>query len=481
MNSGKKDNSIRLNLIFNSIYQITNFLVPLVTLPYLSRILKADGLGEYSYAHTVAYYFYLFIRLGLYSYGNRTIAYVKDDSELLSKTFCEIYAFQFFMGIFGSIIYFMYCFLAAPKEGLALVFSLIVVAGGIDFTWVLNGLEEFKVTSTKDVLTKIITAICIFIFVKSKNDVWKYALIFSLGFIMNQLIALSVVVRKIRFVMPQFKNILKHIKPNMILFLPTVAASIYKAMDKIMLGSMTNEIELGYYHSCENIIRVPMALIDALGTVMLPRVSNMISKRADKDSVNRLFNKSILFAMFISTSTCMGIMAVAKEFVPIYYGSGFDKCVYLFYVILPSCIFLAFANVIRTQYLLPRKKDRLFVISLFAGAFANVCLNIILIPRYESIGAAIGTLVAEIVVCVFQAICVYKEANIARSVLDSIPFLLSGLVMVIVLWNYTPRITNSILVLIVKIMIGCVCYFGCLVIFTGVQKFINANLYKIED
>ncbi len=234
-----KQVNVKSNLLYNSIFQISTILVPIITLPYLSRVLRAEGLGAYSFAYSVAFYFYVFIRMGLNIYGNRTIAYVKDDPQKLSKTFFEIYMFQLFMGIVLSIIYMGYCFLVAPNKHLAFVFTFMVVAGGFDFTWTLNGLEEFKITSLRDVLMKIATAGCIFLFVKKADDVWKYALIYNLGFLVSQLIAIPVVSKRVHYVRPELKCVFSHVKPNVILFLPTVAVSIYKTMDKIMLGAMT--------------------------------------------------------------------------------------------------------------------------------------------------------------------------------------------------------------------------------------------------
>jgi len=246
-------------------------------------------------------------------------------------------------------------------------------------------------------------------------------------------------------------------------------------MDKIMLGIMSNSTELGYYHSTENVIRVPMALINALGTVMLPRVSNLIS-REEEETISDLFVKSIALAMFISNSISFGIMTVAQEFVPIFYGKGFEKCIFLFYIILPSCIFLAFANVIRTQYLIPRKKDRSYIISLTMGAIINVFFNLALIPEYGAIGAALGTLAAEVVVCAVQAAFVYKEVNIGRNIVNSLPFVIAGIIMFLVCRNFVPPIGNAIIALLVKILISGALYLSVLGVFVIVKrKLVNAK------
>jgi O-antigen/teichoic acid export membrane protein len=173
------------------------------------------------------------------------------------------------------------------------------------------------------------------------------------------------------------------------------------------------------------------------------------------------------FAMFIATSICIGIMTISKEFVPLFFGIGFEKCITIFNIILPSCVFLAFANVIRTQYLLPRKKDNIFIFSLFTGAVVNVIINLALIPGYASIGAAIGTLAAEVVVCVFQAVAVYKEANIGRNITNSIPFICAGMAMYFVFRNYTPAFHSAWIALFIKIIISGLFYLAVLAVLIG--------------
>ena len=470
--------SIKSNFIYNSIYQLMSIIIPLITTPYLSRTLRAEGLGQYSFSYSVALYFYLFIRLGLYSYGNRSIAYVKEDKEELSKTFCSIYAFQLLLGILVSILYYGYAIFYAYERNLALIFSLVVLAGGVDFTWLMYGLEEFKVTSLRDIGIKLFTTVCIFSFVNSVKDVWKYALIYSLGFFVSQVSLIPIVIRKINVVIPSITDILSHIKPNIILFLPTIAVSLYKIMDRIMLGYLSNDTELGLYYNCENIINVPLALINSLGTIMLPRMSSMLSNSSNAKMADDIFDKSISFAMFISTSICIGIMTVSKEFVPLFFGIGFDKCNTLFAIILPSCIFLAFANVIRTQYLLPRKRDVVYVLSLFSGAIVNLVANLVLIPRYASVGAAIGTLAAEITVCVFQSVSVLKEARIGKNILKSLPFIISGVIMFVMCHNYAPKFDNRVIGLLFKILISGGVYIAVLGVMISIRLLRNKRIYR---
>ena len=447
----KEKKEIVTNLIYTSIYQFSGILVPLVTMPYVSRILGAAALGEYSFAYSVAYYFTIFIKLGLNHYGNRTIAYVRDDKKNLSKTFWEIYVFQLFIGIVLFFIYLGYVLLFSPQKILGMIMALLILAACLDVSWCLYGLEKFKVTSVRDTVTKIIVTICIFCFVKSVDDLWKYALFFSVGTLLNQIVVIPVIMRNISFSRIDLHGVVKHIKPNIVLFIPVIAVSVYRTIDKIMLGIMSTDVELGFYHGAENVIRVPMVFVTALGTVMLPRMSNMLSNGIDSKNIQYMFTKSIEFAMAISSVTCLGIMTVANEFVPLFYGKGFEKCIYLFYIILPGSMFEAFANVIRTQYLIPRKKDKIYITSLLVGASIDILMNILLIPKLASIGASIGTVFAYIAVCVTQAACVYRELNIKDNIIVSLPYVFSGMAMFVLFRGYNPKVTNEILRLGIKI------------------------------
>ena len=429
--------STKINFIFNSLYQLTAIIVPLITFPYLSRTVGVDGIGDYSFAYSVAYYFAIFIKLGLNTYGNRTIAYVRNSKDMLSRTFWSLYFFQFIMAVVLLSVYLIYCTMFALQKGLAFLLIFFVISSGMDITWMFYGLEEFRIIAIRDIFVKITTMLAVFAFVKNSNDIWKYTLILSIGYLLMQVSVWPLLVKYVYWVIPKKSEIIEHIKPNLILFVPTIAVSIYKIMDKIMLGAMISYKEVGYYHSSESIMQVPMALITSLGTVMLPRVSNMFSVGTSKKVMSSIFGHSIEFAMFLASSMCMGIMTVAQEFVPLFYGKGFDKCVILYYYLMPSCIFLAFANVIRTQYLIPKKKDFDFVLSLLIGAMVNLIINILLIPHFLSIGAAIGTLLAEASVCIVQTMVVRKEIPIISYFWNSVPYIVSGIIMFLCFRNYS--------------------------------------------
>ncbi|HHT7796124.1 TPA: flippase [Streptococcus suis] len=455
--------STKKNFLYNSFYQILALIIPFITAPYLSRVLGAEGIGRYSYFYSISNYFILFTMLGINNYGNRTIAKVRDNKNSLSKTFWELYTMQFFLGLIFSLLYLVYCLFFVSDRILAFTMIPFVFSGILDVNWFYFGIENFKLTTIRNTIIKIITTVCIFIFVNTENDVWLYCIILTVGTLLSQLVVWPFILKNYPFERPAFKNVKKHFKPNFFLFFTVVAVSIFKILSKILLGTLSTTIEVGYFELAEKLLSIPLAFVTSLGTVMLPRMSNLIARESRQ--IEKTITISLIFAIFLSSSISFGIMSIAKEFVPIFYGQGFEKVVTLIIILLPSCIFLAFANVIRTQYLLPVQMDNIYVVSAFIGAGINLLINFLLIPKYQSIGTAIGTLITEIVVCVYQVSGVYKFLPIKLYIRICVPFVFSGIIMFLILSNMV--ITSNLLYSIIfKIILGLIIYISSFLLYT---------------
>lgn len=475
-----KISKAKANFIYNVAYHIFLIIVPLITTPYISRRLGAAGIGDYGFAYSIANYFSLFIKLGLNNYGNRVIAYNRDDKQKMSSEFWNIYCFQFILAVVITIAYLGYCFLFAENKEVSIYLVLFVVSSGVDITWFFWGMEEFKTTVTRSFIIKILSTAAIFLFVKTEQDVGIYTLILSIGFLGGQVFVWPLLRKYVVFVKPTKPEVIKHIKPNLILFLPAIAVSLYKIMDKIMLGLMSTKAEVGYYESSEKIIKIPMAIIESLGAVMQPRMSNLVSNRADSRKLNAIIEKSILVAIFFSTLLGFGIMSIAKEFVPIFYSKGFEKCITLFIILLPSCMFLSFTNVIKSQHLLPNKKDKQYIIALYTGAAINLITNALLIPTQASVGAAIGTLLAEMGVCIVISIIVWKEIPMTEYVKAAVPFIAAGLIMYLSGIHINISLLGAIPDLLIKTAINGMIYFIALLLLIPVFDSVLGTKTKAE-
>lgn len=467
--------NIKKNFAFNILYQILNMLILLITTPYISRVIGAKGIGDYSYNYSIAYYFVIFAMLGLNNYGNRTIAAIRDKKAELSKTFFSIYAMQLLFALSSVILYIGYCLLN-PHTVISWIMMLYVLSAMFDINWFFFGLEQFKITVIRSSILKIAATAAIFVFVRSSSDVYLYSFIMTFTILLSQLLIWPFLKSYIVPVKIHWQDIKVHMKPNIYLFIPVISVSVFKTLDKVLLGFMVNTTQVGYYESVEKIIQLPLAIVGALGIVMIPRISNMINKMDAFDQPLQYMEKSIAFIMFMTSSICFGIMAVAKEFVPIYYGPGFDVCVVLFQIMMPSCLFVSFANVILTQYLLPFKKDNITVTAPIVGAVVSIFCCFVFIPQAKAVGAAFATLITEIAVFFYTLYRVRKNLPIFRYLKVALPFCLSGFMMYACVYHLQNLSQSLVSQLIIKIAIGVLIYFSTL----AIQLFIKQQYRKMK-
>lgn len=444
---------MKKNFIYNSIYQIMLIFMPLLTTPYLSRVLGSEAIGIYSYNYSIAYYFSIFILLGLNTYGNRGIARVSSKSrKTLSKEFWSMYAMQFLLGCIVIVTYIVYSLFISKNSNVSLIFIIYVLSAMFDINWFYFGLELFKITVIRNLIIKFISVFLLFTFIKNQSDLYLYCFLMCLSFFLTQMPLWIILNKFVDFYPPALKEIRKHIVPNSKLFLSVLGVSLYKYMDKIMLGIFSSMYAVGIYEQAEKIINLPIALIVSLGTVMLPRMTNIYEKNSKVGE--KYFEKSIIFSVLSSSVLCFGIISVRKIFIPIFYGPGYEAINDLYLILLPSCIFLAVGNVITTQYLIPLNKDTYYIKSIFLGAFINLIINFVLISKLQYLGVAIGTLCAEASVCLYKVYICSRDFNIYKFIFKSMPALISSLIMWCIVGNL-PYESTSIVVLFFHISIGC--------------------------
>lgn len=446
--------SIQKNFIYNVLYQILLVILPLITAPYISRKLGANAVGVYSYTYSVAYYFLLVAMLGIGNHGNRSVAAVRNDRNMLNKTFSSIYSLQvitFSIAIFAYIIYFF--FIAKDNRLIVLLQLLYVTSGLFDIGWLFFGLEQFKLTVVRNTLIKLLTVLLMFVFVHKPSDLWKYTLIMSAGTLLSQAYLWIYVKKHVTFVRCNFSEIVSNVKPVLILFVPVLAYSIYKVMDKIMLGNMSDYDQVGFYNNAEKIINIPMGIITALGTVMLPRMSNIVSN-GNKEKTNDYIRISTKLVTLLSSAIAFGLMGVSNILSPIFFGEEFTACGEIIKLLSVTVFFIAWANVIRTQYLIPNKRDSIYLTSTMVGAILNLIINWLLIPEYQANGAAIGTIVAEFSVMFIQIIAVRKEIPVRKYIMSYCPILAVGIVMALLVDWIGTKLGISITTLVLQILIG---------------------------
>lgn len=463
-------NSVTKNFLYNVTYQLLLIILPLITTPYISRVLGSGGVGTYTYTYTIANYFMLAAMLGVKNYGNRSTAAVRDSRQLLSRTFWEIYGLQFLCSAVVLAFYLIYI-LAFVRENriIALIQGIYVLSGLLDISWLFFGVEQFRITVTRNIVIRLINLACIFLLVKDRGDLWIYTLIMTLGIALSQGYLWLYIRRIVDWYRPKLRDLRRHVLPELILFVPIIAVSLYTMMDKVMLGAMSTMNQVGFYEGASKILNIPLGVITALGTVMLPRMSNLAAKRKVRESGKYIYN-SMIFAMFLASGMMFGIAGIAEDFVPLFLGEEYSSCVNLIRVMAPTVPFIAWANVIRTQYLIPNHEDRSYIISVVLGALVNLTVNALLIPHMQALGAVVGTVCAEGSVCISQTIMVRKKLKIVHYLRNTGMYFVFGAVMYLMIRAVHSLDIGTAVGLITEILAG-----GCVYVLLSGSYFLLTN------
>lgn len=452
--------SLKKNTAYNMIYQVVAIISPLITSPYLSRVLGAEGIGIYAYTNSIASYFFLFAMLGVNSYGNRSVAQAKGNRKELSDIFWQIYYLQVICTFIAGIAYLAFCLLLAdPNYRVVLLCQAIYVfSAATDINWFAFGMERFKETTIRSLIIKLLTIISIFLFVKSPDDVVPYTMIITCGTVIGVLVMWPLILKETDIQKPDVSKIIKHVKPNLMLFVPYLVSSIY-SLDKVMIGYFDGNEAVGYYNYAMNILNIPLSFSTAVCTVFMPRMSCLV--REDKEqSVRFLLDKSVQYINILNIALCFGIIGVADVFIPFYLGSNYTATASLLKILSVCLVVSGFSTIIRMEYLIPKNKDKAYTISVIVGSIVNGAGNGILIPIWGAVGACIATIISHFVTLGIQAWATRYELPYGKWIKMMMPFLGCGILEYIIVYYIGLLSIES---LVVKIIIQIICG-GCLYI-----------------
>lgn len=477
--------SLKKNIGYQTIWQILATCIPLFTSPYISRVLGADQLGVFSFTSSIVSYFSLFASLGTIQYGTRSIAVCRTEKRKVSKCFFGIYLFQAFVAVVLTVVYILVCafFFRSEYFLVALIQGFQVFAYCFDVSWLFFGLEKFKNTVVRNIVVKVISVLSIFAFVRDSSDLWVYTFVIAFGMVGSNFVLwvqVPSVVDLSEIKRISANEVLRKVKPNISLFFPRVGESVYHSMDKTLLGVMSSELQSGYYYNSDKMISIPMGIFDGFGNVLFPRMSSLFASN-QKNRAKDLFDLSCEFFILFSVAISIGIAAVSEEFVPLFFGPGFDECIILVHLFAPILVIKSLTVVSRMLYLIPTHREKLINVSVFGAAFINLIANIVLIPRFGAFGAVIGTFLAELSCCVVQHYFVLRELRNFRELLYLLEYSVSGLLMYLCVRLFANSCdTNILLKLIGEIIIGCLSYvFLCCCVWKIQGRNVKGTLLKL--
>mgnify|MGYP001075814914 FL=1 len=421
-----KQKSIKLNFIMNAILQISAFIFPLITFPYVSRILGPSGTGNVSFATSIVTYFALFAQLGIPTYGIRATARVRDDKKLLSKTVQEIFIINAVMCVLAYFVFFVVLNLV-PKmyndKVLFIIISSTILFNSVGMDWLYKGLEKYTYITFVSIIFKFIALILMFVCVHHKNDYVIYGAISIFAASASNICNL-VNIHKLIYIKPIFNyEFTKHFRPIMIFFAMSCATTIYTNLDTVMLGFMKDNVEVGYYNAAIKIKNVLLGVVTSLGTVLLPRASYYIENNMYSE-FKRIAGKALNFVVLISFPLCLYFILFAKEGVLFLSGDAYTEAILPMQILMPTLIFIGLTNIMGIQMLIPLGREKVVLYSEIAGAIVDLVINTILIPIMASSGAAIGTLVAEMVVWIVQYIALKEDVKEAYVKIRYLPIVI---------------------------------------------------------
>ena len=446
------------NYLYNLSYQILTIILPIITVPYVTRIFTSEVLGNYIFYNSIVSYFSLFAILGIGVYGTKQIAAASD----VSSTFWNIYAIQLIASILAIVVYLIVAFSIPQMSGvIPLIVGITLFANMMDISWLFSGKEDFKKITIRNIVVRLIGVISIFTFVKSSDDLYLYVFLIVIFDFLGQFVMWVPAKKFIKRPSFNAKVIKKNLHPIVLLFLPQVAISLYVVLDRTLLGLLGSYSDVGIYEQGQKLISILLKVVSSLGVVMLPRVANLLSERRDKEAQNMVKFSFILYNLIIFPMI-FGLIAVNEVFVKLFLGQNFQDVKYVLYVIVFNIMFVGWTNILGYQVLVVRNKNKEFMLSTTIPAFVSVAVNIAVIPFFGYIGASITSVVVEILVFAIQW---YYSRNIINKNLlfnkDLAKIICSSLVMfgAVMLCKMILGL-DGIIGLIIYLAVGGISYLG---------------------
>ena len=453
------------NYLYNAGYQILLMLAPLLTTPYVSRVLGAHANGINTYTNGWVTFFCLFGQLGINLYGNREIAYCRDDACQRSTAFWEIYLVQVCASVTALSAYLVAVFLFSSTFKLYFLLQTVyIITGMLDISWLFMGLEDFKKTVVRNTLVKIVAIVLIFLCIRSPQDLKWYILLLGLSGLLGNVSLWPYIRGLIKPVRLSQLHPWRHVYPTLLLFVPAMTTQVYLVVNRLMLGRMSTQAAVAQFDFGDKMIKLVLSIVTATGAVMLPHIANKFAE-GDIHSINRSMQASFDFCTALAVPIMFGLIAIAPKFAPWFLGGEYGPTSQVIVWEAPAVLFIAWSGVTGTQYLMPTHREKAYTLSVTIGAVVNVVVNLILIARYQVVGAALTTSISEAVVFLIQLGLISTQVQISKLFQGTYKYLLAGLIMYLAVSRLDSIMKMTLTNLAAQVILGAGLYLTALIIF----------------
>ncbi|MDA5388917.1 polysaccharide biosynthesis C-terminal domain-containing protein [Loigolactobacillus backii] len=445
------------NYFYNMSYQLLVLIAPLITVPYVARVIGPVGAGINAYTNSIVAYFYLVGSLGITLYGNREIAFHRDNLEERSRIFWEVELLQIITIFAAYLAFLVFLHFDHHYRLFFLMQSLSLIAGAIDISWYFMGLEDFKKTTLRNSVVRIITIIMIFTFIHQPSDLWLYIMILSASSLVGNAMLWPYLPKLVKKVPFSSLHIWRHVGPSFILFIPTISMQLYIMVNKTMLKAMVSVQAAGYMDYSDKFINMAMVAVTSLSVVLLPHIANLFANNK-LEAVHRSLYRSFQFVTALAIPLMFGMSAIAPKFIVWFLSPKFTTTGILLIIQTPIILLIAWNNTIGRQYLLPVKRVRDYTLSVSIGAGVNIIANYICIKLFSVYGAAVATVITEIFVTGYQIIVVRKNLDLKQMFHDLWKFFVAGGIMGIVVWQVASHLPSHLIWFLIEIALGALIY-----------------------
>ena len=450
--------SIKRNYVYNTLYEILVLITPLITAPYISRVLGAEKIGIQSFTNSIVTYFTLFAALGTNSYGTREIAMHRDDKEESSRLFWEIELVSVLTTSIAVIIWVIWIFIADKYNVYYMVLTMTLIAVGFDISWYFRGFELFKFIVLRNSLVKIAGIVMLFVFIHEPDDLLLYMAIVASSGLLGNISMWTYLPGRVQRVRLDSLHPLRHLKQTIAYFIPAIATSVYTVLDKTMIGTITgSETQNGYYEQSGKIIKMSEKMLFSLNTVMSARMSYLFASQKTEE-IKEKIDKSFNFLFAIAIPLALGLIGISGNFVPWFFGKGYDPVIGYMRLMAPLPVIICVSNILGSQYLTPSGQRVRSSKGIITGAVVNFIFNAILIPMYGAKGAIVGSIVAE---CTISSIYVYMSKGFIslRQIWNKTwKRLIAGSAMLLAVLFIGRGKTGSVIITVLQITIGILIY-----------------------
>lgn len=455
--------SVKVNYILNLINTGTQMLFPLITFPYVCRVIEADGIGQINFFQSIISYISLFTCLGIPMYAIREIARDRSDVVQMNRTAMEILLLHSMLTLVGYAIVAILC-LTVPQIQvnipLFLILSLTIFFTAIGCEWFYQGIEDFKYITIRGLIIKTVSVVLLFIFVKSKTDLLYYGCYTVFGVLGGNIFnffRLRKYIHRKNIIFSEL-HIKRHIKPVLKVFSFSVVTSIYLQLNTVLLGFLKNALAVGYFAAATKVMQMLLTMSACLGSVMMPRASHLIAENRE-DEFNRLIQKSYDFTLAIALPMTIGLIFCAPSLITALCGVKFEHSILPSQIIAPIILMVAISNVFGIQVLFPKGKINVVTLCCGIGAVADLILNLCLIPFFSYIGTSIAYLGAEVATTVSMYFIGRKYIPIIYFKKSHLTYALGCIVMALALYGISLLQLPTLTILLLQGCSGVLAYF----------------------